>query len=165
MGLLTYLGLALGGVPLVKYTLIPLRSPLRKSICENMIVDVPQGGHEAKTGDVNKPISFCIDVIRPSGLPMKATNIEYEILYDNATIQRRTHTRIEEMKEKGLRSRIDLLYYPRESPMGIPDSPNKWGIRGTMTIDCLYGTFTKDFGSGRMLTVSSAIPWHELQIT
>jgi len=72
-------------------------------------------------------------------------------------------TIIAAMLESEMKSRLALSYYPKQSPSGLPTSSNKWGIKGTATIKCIYGTFQKDFSSERMLTVNSDLSWEKLR--
>lgn len=155
--------LGLTGIWGVRYMLKIIKSPLRKKIQERMMIDVPQHSHFVREGDPEQNISFRVDFTRPSPSTLQIIDIAYKILYDDKVVQQRQWSGLEEIKGDSSRIRIDLLYYPMESSLGIPPTADKWGLKGTATIDCMYGRFTKDFSSVGKLSVSSDSPWEEIR--
>jgi len=147
----------------VRYMLRIIKSPLRKKIQERMMIDVPERGHFVREGDAEQNISFAVHFTRPSASTLQIIGIAYKILYTDKVVQERQWSGLEEIKGDSSRIRINLLYYPMESPLGIPPSADKWGLKGIATIDCMYGRFTKEFCSVAKLTISSDSPWGKIR--
>ena len=63
--------IALTGVKGVNYMLKIISKPLLNEISKRMIITVPTEGHFVRQAEPDKPISFWIDFIRPSTLPIR----------------------------------------------------------------------------------------------
>lgn len=149
----------------LKHMLKVLKKPILRQIEIKTTVNVPLRNHFVREGDPEQNISFRVDVRRGTPSTLRITNIDYEIMHDYRVIQNKKWTGLQEIKGDSTAIRIDLLYNPLESPLEIPPSDDKWAFRGTATIDCIYGRFTKSFDStiGGQLTVAHDSAWEEIR--
>ena len=148
----------------IKYVLkLIIGNHIRRNLEERVAVDVPFDNHSLLLGTPEKNISFRVNVTRGTVTTLQVIKIEYEILYDNKVVQCKTWVGCEEISGEHMQRRIDLVYYPMESPLGIPPFPNKWGIRGVATIDCLFGQFEKNFCNTKALTISHDGNWDDIR--
>lgn len=145
----------------IRYMLKRMKMPMLQMIKDGTLIDVPSHGHFVIVGNSEQNISFRIDIKCTSPIAIKILGISYKILYDYKVIQQRKVKKSIEMKANTRSVRIDLLYYPVQSPLGIPLSADKWDIKGQAIMDCYYGRFVKTFSSSRRLTVTSDNTWEE----
>jgi len=157
--------LILTGTRVVKHMLKIIKKSMLRQIEKRTEIQVPRDGHFVREGNAEKPISFHIDIIRGAPATLKVNHAEYQIIYKTAVIQRGQWSGLMGVKDEAIRGSVNLLYYPLESPLGIPRLQNEWGIKGTISINCIYGSFVKDFSSSRKLEVTSDSPWQNIRDT
>ena len=140
-----------------------LKNRMLKTVPQRMIVSVPTDGHFVREGDAEKNVSFNVLFTKTWPMVINIGNIEYEVLYDYRVAQRRSYKPNRTMSRSDNQTRVDLLYNPMESPLGIPPSPDKWQIRGKATLESVYGTTTVEFSSTRNLAVTHDTDWNTLR--
>lgn len=163
-GIATHL-LILTGTRVGKHMLKIIKKYMLRQIEKRTEIQVLPNGHFVMVGNAENPISFHIDIIGGTPAALKVNHVEYQIIYKTAVIQRGQWSGLIEMKDDAIRNSVNLLYYPLESPLGIPRLQNEWGIKGTININCLYGSFVKGFSSSCKLKVTSDGSWQDIRDT
>lgn len=142
-----------------------IKKPILRQIEKTTKIQVPSDGHSVMEGYAEKPISFRIDIIKGAPATLKINHIEYQIIYKTAVIQRGQWSGLMEIKGDATEGSVSLLYYPLESPFAIPMLQNEWGIKGTISISCMYGNFTKDISPFHKLKITSDSGWQKIRDT
>ncbi len=163
-GITTHL-LLLTGNMVAKHMLKIFKNSILRQTEKRTEVQVPPDGHLVLEGKAEKPISFHVDIIKGTPTALKVNHVKYQIIYKTAVIQRGQWSGLMEVKDDAIRGFVELLYYPLESPLGIPRLQDGWDIKGTISINCMYGSFVKDFSSSRKLKVTSDNPWQNIRDT
>jgi hypothetical protein len=146
----------------VKQMLKIWKTPIRGKIQSQMMIDIPKTGHFVRNADPEKNIAFVVIFTRPYPARLTIKRIDYQIAYQGKIWQEKRWEGAVVLDARNIRTRIELLYYPTQSRLGIPSSPKGWRVTGVASIESMYGTFEKSFEGNSLVVDSGDVSWDTL---
>lgn len=147
-----------GGTVLRKF-----KSNKLRNIPNQLLVKVPERGHHVDMSSKEKNVLFSVLLTKTYPIAITVASIEYKISYIDEVIYTNTWSEGITLNRKENERRIYLGYYPRQTPTGLPLYADKWCVRGTVKIQCVFGETSKDFSSTGYLSSSFDGRWEDLR--
>ena len=139
-----------------------LREPTLRLIDRRFYLRVPERHHHIRAGEAERTILFYVEYSNPTPHRLHVTSRRTEILYQDVVVGSWWSDAVEQISPEVQNRLLEVaVYNPFLFPLGLPETPKGWKIRGWLDVQGYYGAFRRGFVSPIPVTVEDSGTWDE----